>query len=97
MRCRTPPARTDAVIATWDTAYWEAEAQTPPASFARLHQLWIDTTWHYDQAGQHLATGLETGSVASIEAAGEEITLAGKSLDEATAELDRIGEEHNLS
>jgi micrococcal nuclease len=88
--------RVYAVIATWDTAYWTAEAKTPPSSFARLHQLWIDTTWHYDQSGQHLATGLETGSVASIETAAAEIELASTSLDEATTELNRILEEHNL-
>jgi len=88
--------RVYAVIDTWNTAYWEAEAQTPPESFARLHQLWIDTTWHYDQAGQHLDAGLQTGSVAEIEAATNEINLAAKSLEEATAELNRIMDERNL-
>jgi endonuclease YncB( thermonuclease family) len=89
--------RVFAVIETWDTAYWNAEEKLPPLPLARLHQLWKDITWHYDQAGQHLASGLETRSLVSIQAVGDEIYLAADSMEDFMEEMDRILEKHNMT
>jgi endonuclease YncB( thermonuclease family) len=84
------------VVVTWDLAYQAATEKVPPPPFARAHQLWIDTTWHLDQAGQYMTYGIDNFDTASIEAAGAEINLATSSLNEFNAEFERVVEERGV-
>ena len=77
----------------WDSNYEEAMALNPPPVFAETHALFVGALSLYSEAGDDFVLGLDTLDSGVINQGVAKMTQANELINQAAAEVDRIGEE----